>query len=99
MTKNKYLSIIFYIFLAPGSYNPEACISRGPQFTISRRPAPEKPKIETPAPGAYSPEKVNLDQGPKFSISGKSTPEKPKTPTPGKTIIFVIPLYNLQCHF
>lgn len=29
------------------------------------------------APGAYSPEKVNLDKGPQYSLTGKGSAPKP----------------------
>lgn len=36
------------------------------------------------APGAYSPEKVNLNQGPEYSLYGKGKEDKPNDlPAPG----------------
>lgn len=37
------------------------------------------------APGAYSPEKINLDKGPRYSLAGKGPAEK-SNDNPGKVI-------------
>lgn len=41
---------------------------------------------DTPAPGRYSPERVNLDKGPQFTISGRNNIEKPDN-NPGTIIL------------
>jgi len=33
-------------------------------------------KLDVPAPGTYSPEKVNLEKGPQYSLTGKGRVEK-----------------------